>query len=95
MWYVTRARCFPQHRSWWRNGITSKTLRDRDAGTVIGQMVQGKVIKAPNFNVARRREVPDDGFDGVVIVTAFQSFFVKFWQTLEPQPDSLFALSPQ
>ncbi len=69
-----------------------QTLRDRDAGTVIGQMVQGKVIKAPNFNVARRREVPDDGFDGVVIVTAFQSFFVKFWQTLEPQPDSLFAL---
>ena len=69
-----------------------QTLRDRDAGTVIGQMVPGKVIKAPNFNVARRREVPDDGFDGVVIVTAFQSFFVKFWQTLKPQPDSLFAL---
>jgi two-component system sensor kinase len=69
-----------------------QALRDKDVGTYIGRMVQAKVMKGLNFNVARRREASGGDFDGVVIVTVFQSFFVDFWQTLTQSQDAVFGL---
>lgn len=69
-----------------------QALRESNAGTFIGQMVQGRLMKRLNFNVARRRESQTGAFDGVVVVTAYQNFFVDYWRTLMPQAGVLFGL---
>jgi len=69
-----------------------QALRKADVGTFVGQMVQAQVMKGLNFNVARRRESPTGVFDGVVIVTVFQNYFIEFWNDLAPQESALFGL---
>jgi two-component system, NtrC family, sensor kinase len=56
-------------------------LRDRKGDTFIGQPVRGRVLNENIFNVAQRRLNASGEFDGVVVVSALQSYFVDFWRT--------------
>ena len=69
-----------------------RALRARDDGMFIGQMVRNAVVSVLNFNVARRRETADGHFDGVVIVSALQSYLANFWRRISPQRDSITAI---
>ncbi len=69
-----------------------KALRERDVGTAIGELVQAKVMKGWNFNFARRRSSSGGAFDGVVIVTLFESYFSDFWNRSVPATDTVVAL---
>jgi PAS domain S-box-containing protein len=70
-----------------------QALQVADAGTMIGHIVPGRVLKALNFNVARRRETQAGTFDGVVIVTAFPGYFTDFWNRIGPTGDIAAALA--
>jgi two-component system NtrC family sensor kinase len=62
-----------------------KALQADDLGTFIGQPVLGRVRPEWNFNLVRRRAHGAAGFDGVIVVTVFPSYFVDFWrQTRAP-----------
>jgi len=67
-------------------------LRDHDTGTFIGRMVRGRLDNLLNFNVVRRRETSSGAFDGVVIVSAWQSHIARFWRAISPDPASSTAL---
>jgi two-component system NtrC family sensor kinase len=69
-----------------------RALRAGDAGTFIGQMVRGRLITELNFNVARRRETSTGGFDGLVVVSAYQKHLADFWHRVSSRPDSVTAL---
>ncbi len=60
-------------------------LRDRGGDTFIGQPVRGRVLSENIFNVAQRRLNASGEFDGVVVVSALQSYFVDFWKTSSSQ----------
>jgi signal transduction histidine kinase len=65
-----------------------KALRERDAGAAIGELVQARVMQGWNFNSARRRGGNGNAFDGVVVVTLFESYFSDFWKRGAPTMDS-------
>jgi len=69
-----------------------QALRKTDVGTFVGQMLRGRVTKGLNFNVSLRRESPTGVFDGVVVVSVFQNYFLEFWNDLAPQESALFGL---
>jgi signal transduction histidine kinase len=69
-----------------------KALRERDVGTAIGELVQARVMKGWNLNAARRRGGSGGAFDGVVIVTLFESYFSDFWNRSVPASDTVVAL---
>lgn len=69
-----------------------KTLRERDVGTAIGDLVQARVMKGWNFNTARRRVSSGAAFDGIVIVTLFESYFSDFWKRGVSGADTVVAL---
>jgi two-component system NtrC family sensor kinase len=61
-------------------------LRERDAGTFIGQAVRARVSAEDIFNVAQRRLSDSGSFDGVVVVSALPSYFTGFWGVIADQP---------
>ena len=69
-----------------------KTLRERDVGTAVGHLVEGRIIPGWNFNTARRRQGSGNDFDGVVIVTVYANYFSDFWNQSSPQPETVVAL---
>ena len=69
-----------------------EALRERDVGTAVGRLVEGRVMQGWNFNTARRRQSANGSFDGVVIVTIFADYFGDFWNHSAPQPETVVAL---
>ncbi|MBV8652600.1 MAG: hybrid sensor histidine kinase/response regulator [Alphaproteobacteria bacterium] len=69
-----------------------KTLRERDIGTFISQVGEGRVLGGFNFNVARRRSSATGTFDGVVAVSVTPSYFTDFWRKTKPSADSVVEL---
>lgn len=69
-----------------------QALRQRDVGTAIGELVQARVMKGWNFNMARRLVSSGAAFDGIVIVTLFESYFSDFWNRSVSAPDTVVAL---
>lgn len=69
-----------------------KALRERDAGTAVGHLVQGRIMQGWNFNTARRRESGSSAFDGIVIITIFANYFSDFWNQSAAAPDTVTAL---
>jgi two-component system NtrC family sensor kinase len=61
-------------------------LRERDAGTFIGQAVRARVFAEDIFNVAQQRLSDSGSFDGVVVVSALPSYFTSFWSAITDQP---------
>ncbi len=55
-------------------------LREHDGGPVIGRRVRSRAGSGDTLNIARRRSSGDGEFDGVVLVTANPSSFLRFWQ---------------
>lgn len=69
-----------------------QALRQRDVGTAVGELVQARVMKGWNFNTARRRASSGGAFDGIVIVTLFESYFSDFWNRSVSGADTVVAL---
>lgn len=69
-----------------------QALRERDAGTAVGRLVEGRALPGWHFSTARRRAGSNGVFDGVVSVTLLSSYFADFWNRSAPQPDTVVAL---
>jgi signal transduction histidine kinase len=67
-------------------------LRGQGPGTAIGELVQARVMKEWNFNIARRRINSSGSFDGVVIVTIFEDYFSAYWNRTIQEADTVVAL---
>ena len=69
-----------------------KSLRQADNGMFIGHIVEAKVMKGLNFNMACRRQAKSGAFDGVVILTVFPEYFSNFWNKAMSTQDAATAL---
>ncbi len=67
-------------------------LRDQDDGTYVSSLVRGRIFAKTNFNLVRRRTGAKAGFDGLVIVTIYPSYFIDFWRGLATAPDAALGL---
>ena len=56
--------------------------RDRDAGIFIGREHMDQLTRLSDFDISRRRSMPDDGFDGVIIISANPGYFGNFFSTI-------------
>ncbi|HEV2300543.1 MAG TPA: ATP-binding protein [Stellaceae bacterium] len=54
----------------------------RNAGIFVGLPHIGRLDRAMQFDVSRRRTIEGGGFDGIVVVSARASHFSKFYSTL-------------
>ena len=66
-----------------------RALQDRDLGAFIGNVVQARVMKGLNFNLAHRRHGGTGAFDGIIIVTVFSDYFIDFWNSVAPTIDTV------
>ena len=67
-------------------------LQEHDAGTVVGERVQARVLSGWNINTARRRSGADGSFDGIIVLTVFTRYFTEVWAGSTPHPDALVSL---
>jgi two-component system, NtrC family, sensor kinase len=56
--------------------------RQRDAGIFVGREDIGRITRAENFEISRRRSAPNGNFDGVIVVSANPGYFSDFFGTL-------------
>ncbi|MBS0561203.1 MAG: hypothetical protein JSR21_14240 [Proteobacteria bacterium] len=63
-----------------------RALRGHGPPLFIGQLVHGRVFADDIFNVAIRRSAPSGEFDGVIVVSALPSYFIQFWNHVDPRP---------
>jgi two-component system, NtrC family, sensor kinase len=56
--------------------------RDRAAGIFIGHEHVDKLTRPSAFDISRRRSTPDEGFDGVIIISGRPEYFAEFFGTV-------------
>ena len=66
--------------------------RERDAGTFISGVFEGKATRVSSFAVSRRRTTPDGRFDGIIHVALSPDYFRHFFQEAAPRAPSVAAL---
>jgi signal transduction histidine kinase len=80
---------FPIPEVWLTDRDYLSALRERDVGIFVGQNVHGRMPADDIINVAQRRSSPSGKFDGVIVVSASPSYFVRFWREVAPAEDAI------
>ena len=56
--------------------------RNGDAGIFIGREHMDQLTGSSDFDISRRRSTPNEGFDGVIIISANPDYFANFFSTI-------------